>query len=120
MTTQYNQMTVQAKQWSGSRKKQFGFYVDSNQSTHNTASYWDGGSKTTYTVINMLTRQTGNPPCGSYPTFKAEYTLNPQELLMETSVFMGKPGTPRFTCRADDEELARRFLGISACSVVTA
>lgn len=86
----------------------------------NTASYWDGGSKTTYTVINMLTGKTGFPPTGSYPTFQAEYLLGPQELMMETSVFCGKPGTPRFECRADDEQLARKFLGIETVAVIAA
>ena len=115
----YYPMTNQAKSLSGSRKKQFGFAADSTR-PENTASYWDGGSKTTYSVINMLTRQSGYPPTGSYPTFKAEYTLNPQELLVETSIFMGKPGTPRFTCRPEDEQLARKFLGIESVSTLAA
>ncbi len=112
--------TVQSKTLSGSRKTKFGFYVMDIDRPINTASYWDGGSKTSYRVLNMLTKQEGIPPCGSYPTFQAEYQLKPQELLIETSVFMGKPGTPRFTCRADDQEMARRLLGISACTVVAA
>ncbi|HSS99651.1 MAG TPA: hypothetical protein VLK33_21595 [Terriglobales bacterium] len=115
----YHKMTEQAKRLSGSRKREFGFYPDANR-PQNTASYWDGGSKTSYTVINMLTGQTGIPPCGSYPTFQASYTLQPQELLMETGIFAGKPGTARFNCRSEDEELARKFLGIEACTVVTA
>ena len=112
-------MNQRAKSLSGSRKKQFGFYATDHHN-FNTASYWDDGSKTEYTVINMLTGQTGHPPCGSYPSFQAEYTLQAQELLMETGWFMGKPSTPRFTCRADDEMMARKFLGIETVAVVTA
>ena len=117
--SQYHNATQQSKALSGSRKKQFGFYVDSSNRPMNTASYWDGGSKTSYEVINMITKKRGFPPTGSYPTFKAEYQLQAQELMIETSIFLGKPGTPRFTCRAEDEQLARQFLGITAVAVLS-
>ncbi len=112
-------MTDKAKRLSGSRKREFGFSADSTR-PENTASYWDGGSKTTYSVINMLTGATGYCPCGSYPTFQASYELKSQELLIETSIFLGKPGLARFTCRPDDEALARKFLGIETVAAIAA
>jgi hypothetical protein len=115
----YYPMTAQAKRLSGSRKREFRFYTGADR-PQNTASYWNGGSKTSYTVINMLTGAQGIPPCGQYPTFQASYTLRPQELLMETGVFCGKPGTARFNCRTEDEALARKFLGIEAVAVLVA
>ena len=116
----YINQTSRSKTLSGSRKKQFGFYVQNDNRPINTASYWDGGSKTSYEVVNMLTGARGLPPCGSYPSFKAEYALQAQELLIETSVFMGKPGTPRFTCLSNDEDLARKFLGIETVAAMAA
>lgn len=112
-------MTPQAKRLSGSHKRNFVLYVDDRADCPiNTASYWDGGSKTSYSVLNMVTGATGYCPTGSYPTFQAEYVLKAQELLIETSIFLGKPGTPRFTCRSEDESLARKTLGITAVAAM--
>lgn len=116
---EYHPMTKQAKSLSGSKKKQFGFYAKVDRPC-NTASYWSDGSRDYYSVVNMLTGATGTPPCGQYPMFKAEYQLKPQELLINTSIFAGKPGTARFECRPEDEALARKFLGIEAIAVMAA
>lgn len=87
------------------RKRSFFVSVISDtevERVFNTASYWDGGSKDTYTVRNLATGETSSPPCGSYPTFTVDYTLPRGSVLIAGGVFCGKPSHVKlYVHRAD-------------------
>ena len=111
-----HEMTGRVKAITGSRKRNFRFYAGSD--THCTNSYWDGGSKTSYEVVNIDTGARFIPSPGSYPwTTPNDYTLKAGEVLIETGHFCGKPATPAISCRADDEARVRHWLGIYLVAV---
>lgn len=107
----YN-MTPKAKAITNSRKRKFYFHKRTVGAPNNTASYWDGGSRDVYSVLNIMTGQSKTPPVGQYPTYQASYTLEPNEILICTGTFLGKPATPSITCRVDEEMAVKQFLGI--------
>lgn len=110
-------MTNQAKRITGSRKKQFRFYVCE---THCTNSYWDGGSRTQFEVLNIDTGARGVPSPGIYPwTTPNNYTLKPGEIMIETGTFCGKPSWPCISCRPDDEQRVRQWLQMDQITVLT-
>lgn len=80
--------------------------------TMNTASFWDSGSRNEFLVVNIDTGASFVPRKGIYPTFQAEYTLQPGEILIQTGVFMGKPSRPYITFQPiDGAEKVMRYLG---------
>lgn len=95
----------------GERKRDFTL-SPSSRPQFNTASYWSGGSRDYFTVINIATGARTTPPAGTYPAFDAHYSLNVGEVLMQTGVCMGKPMAPRFHCLPEDNNRARSFLGL--------
>ena len=108
MKNNYFKANDKSKSLTGSRKKRFGVYGSTSLST---ASYWSDGSKSTFSVINRNTGASHYPPTGSYPSFQASYTIQPGEVVIETSIFCGKPGTPRFYCLPEEEAETLKWLG---------
>jgi hypothetical protein len=109
MHTINNNETLRAL--TGSRKKRVFIHVVKDGSEQNTASYWDGGSKHTYSVLNMSTREHKNTPAGSYPQFKASYTLLPGEILIKLGTFNGKPATPTIYVQQGDLDYFETIYG---------
>ena len=106
----YYPVTEKVRTITGTRKKKFA--LSATESAINTASYWSGGSRTSYEVIDLETGKSFSPPAGSYPTFREEYTLKGLEIMVETGVFCGKPGTPRISYRPEHEAYVKSWLGI--------
>jgi hypothetical protein len=82
---------------------------DNEPRRFNTASYWDGGSKTDHHIYNLASGQLGIPPVGSYPMFQAEYILKPGEIHITTGCFCGKPATAFLDYFPCDEEKVKEF-----------
>ena len=95
----------------GERKRDFTLSL-SSRPQFNTASYWSGGSKDYFTVINIHTGARSTPPAGTFPNFDAHYSLQAGEVLMQTGLCMGKPMAPRFHCLPEDNNRVRNFLGL--------
>lgn len=81
-------------------------------------SGWDGGSRSDYSVVNVLTGVRSNPPTNSNYAFdrapKVEYTPAPGDVLIKTGTFCGKPSYPSFSCAEADLDAVKRFLGIAS------
>jgi len=107
------EMTTRARDLSGSRKKQFRF--SEGHSVVNVDSYWDGGSKSEYSVFNIDTglniHPQGNHPFGAHG--RLGYQLIAGDVVIETGTFAGKPATPCFMCRFDDASRVLDFLGVA-------
>jgi hypothetical protein len=102
--------TPKVKELTGTRKRDF--YLNLRQSI-STDSYWDGGSRTQYEVLNIDTGARFIPPAGSYPwTTQNIYTLKPGDVVIATGVFCGKPARPSFSCLPEDNDRVKKFLGI--------
>lgn len=108
-------MTTKVKSLTNSRKRQFSL---GTRTTVCTDSYWDGGSKSDYTVINLDTGRWLTPPAGQYPwTTRNDYTLQPGDVVVETGMFCGKAAAPHFMCRPEDEERVLAWLGIPPTTI---
>lgn len=103
--------TAAAREITGSRKKRFFVHLTSNESTQNTASYWDSGSRNQYFAYNIKTGERGMCPTGVYPRFEANYTLKANEILVQVGTFMGKPATPSLTVQENDREQFEALFG---------
>lgn len=102
--------TPQAKALTGSNRHTFRIYTRAVTSTN---SYWDGGSRSEYRVINMTTGKTFTPPSGVYPfTTPNNYTLQPGDLVIVTGTLMGKPAFPHFICREEELPAIKTYLGV--------
>lgn len=95
-------MTKRMRELTGSKKKSFYTHIVCPNSKINTASYWDGGSHDKFVVYNTETGERKYPPSGNYPTFQAEYVLQPCEVMIQTGTFCGKPATPSIWYRSDE------------------
>lgn len=113
-------MTARAKALSGSRKRQFSFQP--GRDVVNVDSYWDGGSKSNYTVLNIDTRMEilpkGNEPFGAHG--RTGYKLITGDIVIETGTMCGKPATPAFMCKAEDAIRVLDFLGVPRVDLGTA
>lgn len=113
MTTYYPS-NAKARDLTDSRKKQFRF--SSGHSIVNVDSYWDGGSRSFYRVVNIDTglsvEPQGNAPFGA--NGRLGYGLIKGDIVIETGTFCGKPATPTLMCRADDETRVLAWLGLPA------
>jgi hypothetical protein len=98
-------MTPKTRKIIHSMKRTFWYGCYPDDTEHTTASYWDGGSKSVYTVYNMQTGARHTPPTGVYPMFVANYVLKPYEVLVVTGVFQGKPSTPAIRVRESDSAM---------------
>lgn len=74
-----------------------------------TASYWDGGSKSDYLVINLDNNKETIPPAGEYPNFSAYYPLKQGEMMIEYGIFMGKQSTARVSYFPSDSERVKQY-----------
>jgi hypothetical protein len=103
--------TPRVKVLTNTKKKQFWFTLTSLPQSTN--SYFDGGSRDQYTVINVITGRHFTPESGHYPwTTKNDYTLQSGDVLMVTGMCCGKPRTPHFMCLPEDNQRVRNWLGI--------
>lgn len=79
------------------------------------SSYWDGGSCSKYSVVNVLNGLHTNPPVhgGQFDrSEKRKYVPAPGDVLITTGTFCGKPSYPSFSCREEDLTAVKQFLGI--------
>lgn len=103
--------TPKVKQITGTRKREFALF--DRGGAISTGSYWNGGTKYDFLIVNIRTGQQKNPPAGEYPTFQASYTPAENEILIQTGVSCGKPATPFIYCRPEDKENVLKWLGVS-------
>jgi hypothetical protein len=95
----------------GYRKREF--FLCITDRPINTASYWDGGSKSEYIVRDMTSGRVFTPPAGRYPDFVAEYALKPGEMLISFGIFRGKLAYASITCLEEDFARVQQFLGVA-------
>ena len=103
--------TKQIKSLTGSHKKNAYLFLKIPGQPIQTGSFWDSGSRSYYTVKNMITGEEKTPPSGLFPTFAGEYTLQPSEILIEREISQGKAAPPSFTCLASEKGKCMEFLG---------
>lgn len=103
-------ITQKVKNLTGSKKRKFYLSIRPDNSEINTASYWDGGSRHVYSVLNINTGERKTPPCGSFPIFEAKYILQENEIMIETGVCQGKPSTPVISIRSSESEKVQNYL----------
>ena len=105
------EITAKIRSFIGGNQRKATLTTCGNGQTMNTASFWDEGSRNEFLVVNMDTGASFVPRKGIYPTFQAEHTLQPGEIMIQTGVFLGKPARPyiRFQPR-DGAEKVMAFL----------
>jgi hypothetical protein len=82
----------------------------------NVASYWDGGSRDFYKVVNMATGEERNP-LRDFSLDKRELrnlyiTLGADEILVNHGYSQGKLFSPYFICAPGQMEKMKKFLGV--------
>lgn len=82
----------------GYKKREAAFSVRDTITLEGT--YWDGGSRSTYTAINLQTLQTSAaeqfaPPQFGGPRHAPAVTIPDGVAIVETGIFCGKPATAR-------------------------
>lgn len=100
----YHPTTPHIKQLLNTKKREFGLQFISFPHSHNTASYWEGGSINYYSVMDLQTGKYSHPPAGSYPDFKAAYILPKDHILIQSGVFCGKPATIKIYAYEDNKQ----------------
>lgn len=101
------------KYLTGTKKKKF--FLSKGLTPSLLHSYWDGGSKNVYSVVNIHTGRQTLPPTwgGNFDAQgKREYVPVAGDILIETGCFCGKPATPYLSFREEDEATVKQFLGI--------
>lgn len=110
--------TSQLKSIAPTKKRDFYLNTCGEGNPLNTASFWDGGSKSTYSVLNIDTKQSKHPSIGVFPTFESKTVLEANEILIETGVTCGKPSRPMITCRKSELEKVMGFLGLTGIAPI--
>lgn len=106
--------TPVVRRLSGTHKREFNLWFSDRQPfTHDCNSYWDGGSRDTYTVLDMNGQFIEFPPSGSFNKLADPYVIRPGTLLMNTGVFRGKPTTVCFYGHESDRPWILMLLGVS-------
>ncbi len=82
----------------GSRKKKAILARPTTQVTLS-GTYWDGGSRSSYFLVDLNTQQVQpcehyNPPQFGGPRQDPVVTLAPHQAVVEAGVFCGRPATP--------------------------
>lgn len=114
MTTKYP-TTPMVRRLSGTRKREFYLAIfEAPSYVKDCNSYWDGGSKDSYTVLDMNGKYLETPPSGGFNKRADPYTIKPGTILMETGVFRGKPATVTFYGNESDRPRITKLLGITA------
>lgn len=111
MTTRYP-TTPMVRRLSGTRKREFYLVLHETPVTKDCNSYWDGGSRDSYTVLDMNGQYIETPPSGGFNKLADPYTIKPGTLLMETGIFCGKPATVTFYGNESDRPWITKLLGI--------
>jgi hypothetical protein len=80
-------------------------YFSDTDKVRLTGTYWDGGSRSTYTAINIATLETGRaeqyaPPQFGGPSKPLEVAIPAGVAVIETGVFQGKTATAHVYIRA--------------------
>jgi len=105
--------TPVVRRLSGTRKREFRLHLYANPPiTKDCNSYWDSGSRDSYTVLNMNGDYLETPLPGGYYKLAEPYEIKPGTLLMETGTFCGKPATVCFYGHESDRPWITRLLGI--------
>ena len=102
--------TSKIKALTGSKKSKF-LLTLANNATYHTASYWDGGSRGYYSVLNFKNGANRIPGSENYPTFKSETILENDEILIRTGISCGKPSMVHISGKTDQEAEILQFLG---------
>ena len=105
---------MMVRRLSGTRKREFNLMLRSGSPiTKDCNSYWDGGSRDSYAVLDMNGQYLKTPPSGDgFNKLADPYEIQPGTLLMETGVFCGKPSTPTFYGHESDRPWITKLLGI--------
>ena len=109
----YLPTTKDLKNKLNTRKKEFGIQAHQSLRTFNTASYWDGGSRNIYSVLNLAIGGYTYPPCGSYPNFQASYELPIGSVLISGGTFNGKLSTVTIDYYEVDKPIVEKWLGVT-------
>lgn len=114
MTTKHP-TTHPVRRLSGTRKREFYLSLCETPYSKDCNSYWDGGSRDNYTVLDMNGKYLETPPRGNgtFNKFADPYTIKPGTLLMETGIFCGKPATVTFYGNESDRPWITKLLGIT-------
>lgn len=110
-------MNHKVKYLTGSKKKKF--FLSKGLTPRLLHSYWDGGSKDEYAVVNIRTGARTMPPTwgGNYDrSGQREYVPVAGDILIQTGSFCGKPATPYISFREEDEPAVYAFLGVIKAS----
>lgn len=108
--------TDKIKRLTGTRRKKCRLNTYLSAEPRLLHSYWDGGSRSEYSVVNVLTGAHSNPATwgGNFDRAgKREYVAAPGDVLIQTGTFCGKPSYPSFSCAEADLDAVKRFLGVS-------
>lgn len=89
----------------GSKKRKA--YIVPSTSVEYFGTYWDGGSRSTYTAIRLedMAIETGphlNPPQFGGPRETPVVPLLPGYVIVEHGISLGKPATPRIHVHPDN------------------
>lgn len=106
-------MTERVKQLTGSRKRDFRLNAWNEVAPR---AGWCEGSSESHKIIAYVPGAKMAPLiCGDHfskQTVKQE--LSPGCIMVTTGTFAGKPGWPVITCRVDEEQAVREWLGLPA------
>lgn len=110
-----HKVTTMVRRLSGTHKRRFNLWLSDKQPlTHYCNSYWDGGSRDSYSVFDLNGQFIETPPSGNGLDKLADpYVIQPGTLLMETGVFCGKPATVCFYGHESDRPWILKLLGVS-------
>lgn len=103
--------TQKVRQLTNTKKRSF-FLSTAN--TYRIQSGWSGGSRSYFSLIDFHTGKDlelkGLGDQFSKMPIETEMPLN--SLLIETGISCGKSSTPHITCRPEQEEEVKKYLGI--------
>lgn len=107
--------THKVKQLTETRRKSFFIMPHLVSAGQVLLSYWDGGSKSVYSVVNILTGLHYLPPVHGGLFDKSEekeWVPAPGDVLICCGTFCGKPSYPNFSCLEADVTALKTFLGV--------
>lgn len=108
---QYYATTLKLKKLTYSRKKTF---IITTTDIISPVSGWSSGSFERHSLINYKTGERLQLHTGDQFNIRAKNQELPvNSVLITTSIFNGKPGVPNITCREEELEEVKQWLGVT-------